>query len=138
MALLAINTASKEEFIALIKDNKVFMEKWIAKFDETSKVPRYLKTILQKSKTGFKDITHILVINGPGNFSSVRIGVTIANILAFALAIPVYSLTLDEFSSKFSMNLRKCEKSIAKGQLMGKTAAVPCYDRKPNITTKKQ
>jgi tRNA threonylcarbamoyl adenosine modification protein YeaZ len=39
-----------------------------------------------------KDITAVGVINGPGTFTGVRTGVTIANTIVYALKVPLYSI----------------------------------------------
>ncbi len=39
-----------------------------------------------------KDLTAIKIVEGPGTFTSLRLGVTIANTLSFALGIPVNNL----------------------------------------------
>ncbi len=67
--------------------------------------------ILGQTGKEFKDITAIEVNTGPGSFTGTRVGVAIANALAFTLKIPV--------------NGR-----------MGSVA--PEYDQEPNITKGKK
>ncbi|MBI3954634.1 hypothetical protein HY333_01175 [Candidatus Collierbacteria bacterium] len=49
----------------------------------------YLSQILKKKLKDFKDISSIEVNPGPGSFTGTRVGVAIANALAFALDIKV-------------------------------------------------
>lgn len=44
---------------------------------------------LSQSKKSPKDITEIVVHNGPGSFTGLRVGTAIANALSFALNLPV-------------------------------------------------
>ncbi len=48
-----------------------------------------INQILKKAKTAVNDISEIKVNVGPGSFTGTRIGVTVANALAFALQIKV-------------------------------------------------
>lgn len=91
--ILAINTTSDINAIALIKDKKLLTEKnWPSNRNEAETLLPYIKKLLLRNKKRFKDIKKNLVINGPGSFSKVRIGVETANTLAFILNIPIYQL----------------------------------------------
>lgn len=45
--------------------------------------------LLSDKKISPKDLTEIKVNEGPGSYTGIRVGVSIANALAFALSIPV-------------------------------------------------
>lgn len=45
--------------------------------------------LLKKHKLQIKDVTQIQVNLGPGSFTGVRVGVSVANALGFLLKIPV-------------------------------------------------
>jgi tRNA threonylcarbamoyladenosine biosynthesis protein TsaB len=44
---------------------------------------------LKKQKKTIKDLTEIKVETGPGSFTGLKVGVTIANVLGWVLKIPV-------------------------------------------------
>ncbi len=71
--------------------------------------------VLPKGKQRFARITGITVVPGPGPFSRVRAGVTVANTIAFALGIPLFQYR--------DGKLRRATKPI-----------VPHYGGEPNIT----
>lgn len=48
-----------------------------------------IEKLLKSQKLEFKDLTGIEVETGPGSFTGIRVGVSIANALGFALGIPV-------------------------------------------------
>lgn len=54
-------------------------------------LPLILK-ILEKNKFDFKDLKGIEVETGPGSFTGLRVGASVAQALGFALKIPVNGL----------------------------------------------
>lgn len=48
-----------------------------------------IEEILKTNKLEFKDLTEIEVETGPGSFTGLRVGVSVANALGFSLGIPV-------------------------------------------------
>ncbi len=48
-----------------------------------------IEKILEQEKLDFKDLKGIEVETGPGSFVGLRVGVSMANTLGFALGIPV-------------------------------------------------
>lgn len=48
-----------------------------------------IEKILKKNKLKFSDLKEIEVKTGPGSFTGIRVGVSVANALAFSLKIPV-------------------------------------------------
>lgn len=98
MLTLAINTSSTLESVALISDGKVLDEiNWKGERDESEKLLPYIAQILKRNKSNFGDIKRIIVISGPGPFSALRIGVTVANTLAFILGVELFSLDTPTF-----------------------------------------
>ena len=57
---------------------------------------------LDKSGVSLKDINNIIVTNGPGNFTSIRVGVSFALGVAKGISLPLYSLSSLELLSIFS------------------------------------
>lgn len=51
--------------------------------------------ILKKNKLNYKDLKEIEVEKGPGSFTGLRVGVSVANALAFSLKIPVNKKNLE-------------------------------------------
>ena len=48
---------------------------------------------IDKSGVSLKDINNIIVTNGPGNFTSIRVGVSFALGVAKGISLPLYSLS---------------------------------------------
>jgi tRNA threonylcarbamoyl adenosine modification protein YeaZ len=109
MLILAINTATARTAVALMDVNKNAAPKilygriWDSRHDEAMKLIPQIKHVLKKGKP-----EKIFVVEGPGAFTSLRIGITIANTLAHFLDVPIVSCSTFEFlRTSVSENLRK-------------------------------
>ncbi len=86
---LFIDTHLNDVVIILERDGKIIRQKRITEQKENSKlIMPSVKKVLNKEKPD-----SIIVVNGPGSFTGVRLGVTIAKTFAFSLEIPIRSLT---------------------------------------------
>jgi len=65
--------------------------------------------ILKKNNFELKDLEAILVNCGPGSFTGVRVGVTVANTLGWSLSIPVVGYRDGELEKYLSRNITKGE-----------------------------
>lgn len=109
MLSLILDSASKELGVALARDNEIIDE---IKYDAWQKqseimIPEIDK-IFNRNNINSKNIDEILVSQGPGSYTGVRIALTIAKVYAYALNIPVYafsSLNILENSEKASICL---------------------------------
>jgi tRNA threonylcarbamoyl adenosine modification protein YeaZ len=87
---LFINTVDPQNKIFLVRNGKILGQStWKAHQNEANKLLPALQKLLQTVKKKWTDLTHILVVQGPGKFTSTRIGITVANTLAHELKIPV-------------------------------------------------
>lgn len=73
----------------------------------------------------------IIVVTGPGRFSGIRHGITIANTLAFALHIPLYGIKKKDGETSQQLIARALRRRASPLFL------IPHYGQEPNITIKK-
>lgn len=93
MVTLAINTASKKTAIALVDGKKILVEKsWNSNNDEAEKLMPEIAKLFKKTKLKYEDLEKVVVIRGPGSFTGLRIGITVANTIAYLQKIPVHSV----------------------------------------------
>lgn len=84
MLTLAINTASSQTAIALLQDGKLLSENsWQAHNDEAENLMPELNQLLQDEGKAFADIEKVIVVKGPGSFTGLRVGITVANTIAY-------------------------------------------------------
>ena len=94
MTSLFIDTHDKDINIVLYKDGLI-LDKNIKESERhhSDYIMPMLKEILDRNNLTVHDINEIYVVNGPGSFTGVRLGVTIAKTLAFTLNVPIKTIT---------------------------------------------
>ncbi|MFB5284691.1 tRNA (adenosine(37)-N6)-threonylcarbamoyltransferase complex dimerization subunit type 1 TsaB [Peribacillus sp. Hz7] len=94
MKVLAIDTSNFTLGIALIDGNRVIGE-YITnlKKNHSVRVMPAIETLLKDCDTLPKELDKIVVAKGPGSYTGVRIGVTIAKTLAWTLNIPLSAIS---------------------------------------------
>lgn len=94
MISLFIDTHDKDINIVLYKDGLI-LDKNIKESERhhSDYIMPMLKEILDRNELTVHDINEIYVVNGPGSFTGVRLGVTIAKTLAFTLNVPIKTIT---------------------------------------------
>lgn len=83
---LFIDTTSREKIIIKLDAKKIESE---ARQDKSQKLLSLIVNGLEKSGKSFKDISEIEVNPGPGSYTGIRVGISVANALAWSLKIPV-------------------------------------------------
>jgi len=103
MRILYIDTSSSYLYTSIVEDNEILSEIKEEFGQSLSEValPRIV-SMFEDNNLSPKDIDKIIVVNGPGSFTGIRIGITIAKIYAWSLNIPIttiYSLEAMAISS---------------------------------------
>lgn len=90
MYSLFLDTHANKIVVVIFKDEEILVKKEIETVYKHSEctMPIIIEA-LKEAKCNVKDINSIICVNGPGSFTGVRIGVTIAKMLAFTLKIPI-------------------------------------------------
>ncbi len=96
MRYLFIDTSSSYINIAIIEDDKIlFNHHEKVDKDMSNKIIPIINSGFNQCNFDIKDINKIFIVNGPGSFTGVRIGVTVAKTIAWSLntdVIPISSL----------------------------------------------
>ncbi len=92
--ILNIETATKNCSVSISKNGKLVVLKEIceANFSHAEKLHHFITDTLRDAKLDFKDLNAIAVSKGPGSYTGLRIGVSSAKGLCFALDIPLISI----------------------------------------------
>ena len=90
---LFIDSHSTNFFVCLLKDGKVLSKKEHSGKNHSEVAISLINELLSDNGLTTTDLNGIIVVNGPGSFTGVRIGVTIAKTLAYSLNVPIKTIT---------------------------------------------
>ena len=102
MYTLFIDTHDKELHLALFKEKEVFDEIIEENKKHSECFISSLQELLLKNKITTHDLSGIIVVNGPGSFTGVRIGVVVAKMIGYCENIPIKPISyLQALSLKY-------------------------------------
>ena len=89
--ILTLKTASMDTELGLIDQSGKYIdgEIWQSGRELSEGLMTHIEALLKQQKLGFADLTGLIVFEGPGSFTSLRIGLTVANTIAYAQTIPI-------------------------------------------------
>ena len=94
MIILTLRTDKPEAELGLFNDEKqLAYRKWQAHLELSKTIHNEIEEILNKSSISLGELGGIVCFKGPGSFTGLRIGLSVANALAYAQAIPVVATT---------------------------------------------
>ncbi|TAA71659.1 tRNA (adenosine(37)-N6)-threonylcarbamoyltransferase complex dimerization subunit type 1 TsaB [Planococcus salinarum] len=94
MIYLGIDTSNSPLAIALAKDDTILIEETLnLKINHSLTAMPAIEEMMAKAKIKPAELTHIAVAEGPGSYTGVRIGLTIAKTLAWSLKIPLHMVS---------------------------------------------
>lgn len=130
--ILYINTCEKEKIqLALIKKQEVFLLNKNVGNKQSENLLNLLNKFLKSKKVKLEKLQKIIVNTGPGSFTSVRIGVVLANTLSYSLKISVVGISnkkLENIKDFIDMCNLKPDQEFVK----------PHYYKEANITKPNQ
>lgn len=104
--ILNIETATKNCSVSLAKNGQTILCREIAEqgYSHAEKLHVFIEEILKETNVSIKDLKAIAVSKGPGSYTGLRIGVSTAKGLCYALGIPLISIdTLQVLAHKVSV-----------------------------------
>lgn len=103
MKCLFLDTSSNSLLASILDDSKALSESYGISINEHSKnTLTEIERIFKEANIEPKDIDKLFVVNGPGSFTGIRIGVTIVKVYAWTLnktVVPVSSLKAGAISN---------------------------------------
>ena len=128
--ILTIRTDKPEAELGLYEDGQqLHYETWLAHRQLAETIHGTIDRILKGKQRTLHDLTGIVVFKGPGSFTGLRIGITVANALAYSLGMPIVATENPAWLETGLDRLQKGEND---------TIALPEYGALPHITQQKK
>lgn len=130
MKILTIRTDKPEAELGLYDgQNQIDYEVWQADRDLSLTILSKIKELMTKNQLEFQSLEGIVGFKGPGSFTGLRIGLTVANTLAYGLKIPVVGSDTEQW-------LEDGIERLLSGE--NEKVVLPGYGREPHITKPKK
>jgi tRNA threonylcarbamoyladenosine biosynthesis protein TsaB len=129
MLTLTIRTDKPEAEIGLFEDSRQLARKsWQAHRQLAETIHTEVRELLSSQKKTLSDIRAVAVFRGPGSFTGLRIGISVANALADSLAVPIIGRSGDDWYEQAIASLLNGEND---------RQVMPEYGAAPHITKAK-
>lgn len=92
--ILHLETSTKVCSVALSSDGKqlAIKEDLSNEYSHAENLTSYIQDVLNQSKISLKELSAVSVASGPGSYTGLRIGVSTAKGLCYALEIPLIAV----------------------------------------------
>lgn len=125
--ILALRTDRPEASLSLVEKDKVIYEyAWHAHRELSDTIFKKIEDVLATQNTKPTDLKGIVIYQGPGSFTGLRIGITVANTLSYSLSIPIAAAVGESWLAEA---LKKLSTKTYDG-----TIIAPEYGSAPHIT----
>ncbi len=130
MLTLTIRTDNPEAEVGLFDgDKQLTYLTWHAHRELSKTLHQKIEEALHQHDKTMQDLTGIVCFKGPGSFTGLRIGLTVANALAYGLHIPIAATTGEDWIVKGLSRLQQGEND---------SLALPLYGAPVHITQQRK
>lgn len=124
--IFALNTSTPTCGMYLLENGEVKKEKqWLAERRLAKELLGQIEDFLKENNLKFQDLQGLVVFRGPGSFTGLRIGATVANTLADSLEIPIVGGLGEDWLTSSTSRLQAGEND---------KIVLPEYGAPPHIT----
>ncbi len=131
--ILAIDTIESETGIGIAKNIGNDIKTWISIRNQSKELLPNIDKLLKKNKIKPEQLKWVAVNLGPGSFTGLRVGISVANTFGYGLNIPVIG------KANIAGDVKVRIESLLKLKTTGKLfkQVLPEYGRSPRITQPK-
>lgn len=130
MLIISVRTDKPDAELGLYEDKEqIAYETWIAHRQLAETIHNKIMELLERHDKTLADIQGVIAFKGPGSFTGLRIGLTVANALAYSLGVPIVAT---ENPNWLETGLQRLEAGA------DDNLALPEYGALPHITPQKK
>ena len=130
MLILTIRTDKPQAELGLFNgDDKLAYSTWTAHRQLAETIHLKIKELLESQGRTLDELEAIAAFPGPGSFTGLRIGLSVANALAYSLQIPIITQKGEDW-------IEKARDTIEQGK--NDQLALPEYGSPPHVTAPKK
>lgn len=130
MLILTIRTDKPEAEIGLYDDSKQLKyETWTAHRQLAETIHTKIEALLKNQQKTWQDLQGIACFQGPGSFTGLRIGLTVANALTYSYRLPIVAMQEPRWLERGIHRLLENENDVQ---------AMPFYGADAHITPPKK
>ena len=105
MKILIIDTTSPLAALTLCVGDKQQRVPFTDRYNQSRDLPKFLQRLLRRDHSSLGALDAIAVVTGPGSFTSIRVGVSFANALAYGEGIPAFGISLFDWARTVSQTV---------------------------------
>jgi len=131
--ILAIDTTESETGIGVAKNTGNEIKTWVSVRNQSKELLPNIDKLLKKNKIKSEQLKWVAVNLGPGSFTGLRVGISVANTFGYGLNIPVIG------KANIAGDAKARIESLLKLKTTSKSfkQVLPEYGRPPRITRPK-
>lgn len=111
--ILALDTSTENCSVALMIDDRIIARSEVAPRDHTKKILPMVDEVLTEAGITLQDLDALAYGRGPGSFTGVRIGIGIAQGLAFGADLPMIGISTLAAMAQASYRVHQAEQVVA-------------------------
>ncbi len=123
--IVLMDTSTPECRLTLVSEDATYEHIWQANRELAKGLLAFLRDSLGEHQREFQDISGIGVMLGPGSFTGLRIGITVANTLSDSLSISIVGTATEKWQEDALQRLHAGEND---------RLLLPAYGAEANIT----
>lgn len=105
--ILVLRADSPDVIVGIHDGNKVIAEKnWHAGRELSTQILQVIDEICNEANTNKRELDGIIVYEGPGSYTGLRISISVGNALAYAHNLPIVGSTSDDWIASGLQNLK--------------------------------
>lgn len=143
MYYLVLDTSSPRGLFSILKNDHILLKQEVAfGVRESNELVPIIETGLNQLELSLDEINTIILSKGPGSFTGLRIGASVAKALSYAKSIPI--LTVDSLKcfdpieeGSFAVLLDAKAKGIYLQKALKENGAIHYEDKSPTLTLEK-